>query len=111
MPLKSGRRLGVVRGTVAQIEAAIGGTDADFLKVYVEEPSRAGLATEIRDLSDRIVDVVIAASQRLEDTHESQGRLQRPEDEVFAEYLSSRNIVDPAVVGLFRELLDQVDAT
>jgi hypothetical protein len=30
---------------------------------------------------------------------------------MFAEYLSSRNIEDPAVVGLFRELLDQVDAT
>ena len=111
VPLESGRRLGVVRGTVAQIESGIEGTDADFLKVYVEEPSRAGLATEIRDLSDRIVDVVIAASQRPEDVHESQGRLQRPEDEVFAEYLSSRNIEDPAVVGLFRELLDQVDAT
>ena len=50
-------------------------------------------------------------SQRNEDVHESQGRLQRPEDEVFAEYLSSRNVEDPAVVGLFRELLDQVDAT
>lgn len=109
--LEAGRRLGVVRGTVAQVEAAIGATEADFLKVYVEEPSRAGLAMEIRDLSDRIVDVVIAASQRTQDAHESQGRLQRPEDEVFAEYLSSRNIEDPAVVGLFRELLDQVDAT
>ncbi len=111
VPLQSGRRLGVVRGTVAQIEASIRETDADFLKVYVEEPSRAGLATEIRDLSDRIVDVVIAAAQRTEDTHESQGRLQRPEDEVFAEYLASRNVGDPAVVGLFRELLDQVDAS
>jgi exonuclease SbcD len=111
VPLESGKRLGVVRGTVAQIEAAIGETEAEFLKIFVEEPSRAGLATEIRDLSDRIVDVVIAASLRVEDTHESQGRLRRPEDEVFAEYLSSRNIEDPAVVGLFRELLDQVDAT
>jgi len=111
VPLESGCRLGVVRGTVAQIETAIEGTDANFLKVYVEEPSRAGLASEIRDLSDRIVDVVVAASQRPEDVHESQGRLQRPEDEMFAEYLSSRNIEDPAVVGLFRELLDQVDAT
>jgi hypothetical protein len=96
---------------VAQIEAAIDGSEADFLKVYVEEPSRAGMAMEIRDLSDRIVDVVIAESQRTQATHESQGRLQRPEDEVFAEYLSSKNIEDPAVVGLFRELLDQVDAT
>lgn len=111
VPLESGRRLGVVRGTVAQVEAAIDRTDADFIKVLVEEPSRAGLATEIRDLSDRIVDVVIAPSQRSEVSHESQGRLDRPEDEVFAEYLASKNVEDPAVVGLFRELLDQVDAT
>ncbi len=111
VPLESGRRLGVVRGTVAQIEAALDGIDADFLKVYVEEPSRAGLATEIRDLSDRIVDVVIAASQRSEDSHDSKGRLDRPEADVFAEYLSTRNIEDPAVVGLFRELLDRVDAS
>jgi exonuclease SbcD len=111
IPLESGRRLGVVRGTVAQIESAIEGSDADLLKVYVEEPSRAGLATEIRDLSERIVDVVIAATERHEDAHESQGRLERPEDQVFAEYLSSKNIEDPAVVGLFRELLDQLHAT
>ena len=111
IPLVAGRRLGVVRGTVAQIEAGIDQTDADLLKVYVEEPTRAGLATEIRDLSERIVDVVIAASQRSEDTHESQGRLERPEEEVFAEYLASRNVDDPAVVGLFRELLDQAHAT
>ena len=110
IPLDAGRRLGVVR-TVAQIEAGIDQTDADLLKVYVEEPTRAGLATEIRDLSERIVDVVIAASQRSEDTHESQGRLERPEEEVFAEYLASRNVDDPAVVGLFRELLDQAHAT
>ena len=111
IPLDAGRRLGVVRGTVAQIEAGIDQTDADLLKVYVEEPTRAGLSTEIRDLSERIVDVVIAASQRSEDTHESQGRLERPEEEVFAEYLASRNVDDPAVVGLFRELLDQAHAT
>lgn len=111
VPLESGRRLGVVRGTVAQIEAAIENTDVDFVKVFVEEPSRAGLASEIRDLSDRIVDVVIAASQRSELAHESQGRLERPADEMFAEYLSSKNVEDRGVVGLFRELLDRVDAT
>ncbi len=109
--LESGRRLGVVRGTVAQIEAAIEDTDADLLKVHVEEPSRAGLATEIRDLSERIVDVVIAVDQRNVDTHESEGRLERPEEEVFAEYLTSKNVDDAAVVALFRELLDQVHAT
>ncbi len=111
VPLEAGRRLGVVRGTVAQIEAAIEDTDADLLKVHVEEPSRAGLATEIRDLSERIVDVVIAVDQRNVGTHESEGRLERPEEEVFAEYLTSKNVDDAAVVALFRELLDQVHAT
>ena len=111
VPLGSGRRLGVVRGTVAQISVAVAESDADLLKVYVEEPSRAGLATDVRDLSERIVDVVIAADQRSVVTHESQGRLDRPEEEVFAEYLSSKNVEDPAVVALFRELLDQVHAT
>jgi exonuclease SbcD len=109
--LDSGRQLGVVRGTVAQIRVAVAESDADLLKVYVEEPSRAGLATEVRDLSERIVDVVIAADQRSVVTHESQGRLDRPEEEVFAEYLSSKNVEDPAVVALFREMLDQVHAT
>jgi exonuclease SbcD len=111
VPLEAGRRLGVLRGTVAQIQAAVVESDADLLKVFIEEPSRAGLATEVRDLSERIVDVVIAADQRNVDTHESQGRLQRPEEEVFAEYLASKNVDDPAVVALFRELLGQVHAT
>ncbi len=111
VPVESGRRLAVVRGTVAQIEAAIAETDADLLKIYVEEPSRAGLASEIRSLSDRVVDVVIAASEQRRDEHESSGRLERPEEEVFAEYLASRNVQDPPVVALFRELLDRVHAT
>lgn len=111
IPLRAGRRLGVVRGTFAQIEAALAEATADLVKVYVEEPARAGLAADVRELSERVIDVVIAEPAELAEESDHPRRLNRPEDEVFAEYLTSKNVDDPAVVALFRELLDQSHAT
>jgi exonuclease SbcD len=111
VPLHTGRRLGVVRGTFAQVEAALAELKADLVKVYVEEPARAGLAADVRELSDRVIDVVIAQPAEVAEDAGHSRRLNRPEDEVFAEYLTSKNVDDPAVVALFRELLDQSHAT
>ena len=63
MPLRSGRRLRTLTGTVAQLAAiAESGDDRldDWLRVRVAEPGRAGLADEVRDLlGERVVDVRI----------------------------------------------------
>lgn len=111
IPLQSGRRLGVVRGTLAQVEALLEETERDLIKVYLEEPSRAGLASAVREMSGRVIDVVIAQPAERMEMDDHPRRLNRPEDEVFAEYLTSKNVDDPAVVALFRELLDQSHAS
>src|SRR5579859_3586702 len=43
IPVTAGRRLRTVRGTVAELEAAAAGFGDDYLRVYLREPSRAGL--------------------------------------------------------------------
>ena len=112
VPLSGGRPLALVRGTVEQIAAEVESVGDAHLKAVVEEPSRSGLANEVRALSDAIVDVVLAERPRDPMTEEPPpNRLDRPETEVFAEYLASRDIHDPALVAMFTELLDEAHAT
>lgn len=109
--LEGGRRLELVRGTVEQISAQIESMGDAYLKAVVEEPSRSGLAAEVRGLSEGIVDVVLAEPTASTVREPVPQRLDRPEPEVFAEYLESRNVHDPAVVAMFTELLDEAHAT
>lgn len=111
VPLSSGRRLSVLRGTVEQVAAVVDSVAGDFVKVFVDEPGRAGLAAEVRALSDDIIDVVLVPAEGQKVREAAPQRLNRPEAEVFAEYLESKNVQDPAVVDLFRELLDEAHAT
>ena len=111
VPLVGGRRLAVVRGTLEQIAVSVETAADRFIKAVVDEPSRSGLAAQVRSLSENIVDVVLEQSEARTTPPAPPSRLNRPEAEVFAEYLASRDIQDPAVVGLFRELLDEAHAT
>lgn len=120
--LTSGRSLRTVRGTLAQLGDLAkpapgtldlgGGHDlpADlrdaWLRVQVNEPARAGLANEVRELlGDGVVDVMIdheAASQR----PVRRRRDGRTPQELFAAFLDERDIVDERLNTAFAELLD-----
>ncbi len=65
----------------------------------------------MRSLSESIVDVVLAEPVPSGGSSHAPNRLDRPEAEVFAEYLTSKGVDDPAVVALFTELLDVAHAT
>src|SRR4029079_12416652 len=60
VPVRAGRPLRVVQGTLDQLAEAEVDGDA-WLKVIVEEKARTGLADEVRDLFPTAVDVCIAA--------------------------------------------------
>ncbi len=62
-------------------------------------------------LSESIVDVVLAQPTEQPGRGPAPQRLDRPDPEVFAEYLESKNVHDPAVVTMFTELLDEAHAT
>ena len=43
IPIASGRRLRTVRGTLAELEAQAASFGDDYLRVWLREPTRAGL--------------------------------------------------------------------
>lgn len=109
VPLRAGRRLHVVRGTLAelQLRAAAGDLPDGYLKVVVKEQRRAGLGDEVRALSDDVVDVVVDAPLEATAAVERAPRSGRSPQELFGAYLEERAAVDERVVALFSELLEE----
>jgi exonuclease SbcD len=110
VPLRAGRRLTTVRGTVAELRSQATDVDPlDYLRVVVDEPSRAGLADEVRALLPGAVDVVIARPQA--PAADTRGRRSgRSPHELFAEFCAQRGQDDPRVRALFTELLEEANA-
>ncbi len=95
-----------VRGTLTDVAALAGTTGDDYLKIELEEGTRAGLADEIRELFPEAVDVVLVGGPG-QVAEAPPARLGRDPIELFGEYLSARDAEDPAVLALFAELLEE----
>lgn len=107
-PLAGGRRLRIVRGTLEEIEAAADDVPADdYVKVVVDEASRAGLSDDVRELVPQAVDVVIEPSRRAADRTRRSTRRGRGHRELFSEYLDHVDAADERVEALFAELLEE----
>jgi exonuclease SbcD len=104
VPLREGRRLRTVSGTMAQLEALRDQTGDDFLRVFVTEPARIGLADAVRELLPNAVDVVVQFGEGPPPPPPPNGP-QGPV-ELFEAYLDENNIDEPALEALFRELLE-----
>jgi len=111
VPVKGGRRLRTLRGSLEQLRAYVGETGDDFLRVLVEDPARAGLAEDVRDLlGDTVVEVRLAgrSPDRTGTEAPASPRLAaRTPHELFAAYLAEQGIADPRIEQLFAELLDE----
>jgi exonuclease SbcD len=111
VPVAGGRTLRTLHGTFEQLRGHAGATGDDFLRVIVEEPARAGLAEDVRDmLGDGVVEVRLAGSgtDRSTTGSASEPRLSgRTPHELFAAYLADQGIADPRIEKLFAELLDE----
>lgn len=107
VPLAAGRRLIRLRGTLEQIESFAGTTDDAYLKIELDEPARAGLADEVRDLFPCAVDVVLAAQAEGRSRPRVAPRLGRAAPELFREYLEYRNLDDGRLGALFDALLEE----
>lgn len=108
VPLSSGRKLGIVSGTLAEVRAKVdGGTLGDaWLRVDLDERPHPGLADELRELSPNIVDIRI--THRAEAEGPSTAPRPNGPGELFHAYLESRSENDDAVEALFSELLAEV---
>jgi exonuclease SbcD len=76
----------------------------------VREPTRAGLADDVRALFPRAVDVRVEVDVPASLGHERTSRRGRSPHELFAEYLTTEGIDDPRVVRLFDRLYDDAVA-
>jgi exonuclease SbcD len=110
-PLSNPWRLQTVRGSLGDLEKQRSKVGDAFLRVFVREPVRAGLAEEVRALLPNAVDVRIDP-ERTDGAHEREAprpvRTGRSARDLFGEYLASRSIDDARVVTLFERLHDEV---
>lgn len=107
--ITSGRRLRTVRGTVADLAANVTEFGDDYLRVYVQEPTRAGLRDEVVELLPNAIEVRIdpmfaAPTER----PAPPDRSDRSPLELFDEFCAERQIDDDRLDALFNELLDEV---
>jgi DNA repair protein SbcD/Mre11 len=106
MPLRSGRRLRTLEGTIESLESLRDKTGDDLLRVIVKEKIRVGLADEVRALFPHAVKVLV----RPELQGETPARPERSHNsppELFTQYLSERNSHDPELVRLFGSLHEE----
>lgn len=107
VPLSAGRRLRTLTGTLADLAARAGTTGDDFLRVFVAEPARPGLAEEVRELFPDAVDVRVIHDEDAKAAVEASRRAGRTPRELFAEYLAGQNVADHRLEALFARLLDE----
>jgi exonuclease SbcD len=116
VPLESGRRLRTLQGTLATLREQADGSsedDGDHLRLVLDEPARAGLADEARELFPNAVEVVLGrraeGDGREADRLVDPDRLRRTPHELFADYLRGCDAEDERVLALFDELVDEID--
>ena len=108
IPITAGRRLRTVSGTVAQLTAAAAEYGDAYLRVVVEEPTRAGLRDEILDALPNALEVRIHPDYAQQGArHAAATHATRSPRDLFAASLQEAGIEDPRLTGLFDDLLDE----
>jgi exonuclease SbcD len=107
IPLRSGRTLRDVRGTLAELAAFAPEAGDDYLRVWVDAPGPVpGLAEEVRKLLPNAVHVALAPSVALEEPAPDRLLEGRDPADVYATYYREKYRAEAPLelVGLFREL-------
>jgi DNA repair protein SbcD/Mre11 len=111
IPVTAGRRLRTVHGTLAELEARAGEFGDDYLRVYLREPTRAGLRDDTIEVLPNALEVRIDpefASQPEKASGTGGVRIARTPAQLFADYCATRDVSDPKVAALFGALHDEV---
>jgi exonuclease SbcD len=108
IPITRGRRLRTVHGTVEQLRGSAGSFGDDYLRVYVQEPTRAGLRDEVVELLPNALEVRIDPQfATVADRPAPPDRSNRSPIELFDDFCAERSIADPRLDALFAQLLDE----
>ena len=114
IPVTSGRRLRTVRGTLPELAAQAASFGEDYLRVWLREPTRAGLRDDAVTILPNALEVRIdpefAAPSRA-DRPGAASALRTP-GQLFADYCASEQVqvADARVAALFAQLHDEVTA-
>ena len=113
VPITAGRRLRTVHGTVAELVARADEFGDDFLRVYVKEPTSAGLRESITDALPNALEVRIDPefAAAVNPARPTVNHADRSPGELFAEYCASIGVVDDRVQALFAQLHDRITST
>lgn len=108
--LSRGLALRTLRGTLEEVRSAAETDSAmdnpPWLRVRLDEPRRAGLADDVRNLlGDRVVDVQITQANEVTNKGPQRCTGRDPVD-LFGDYLSELGIDDEQIKTLFLELLE-----
>ncbi len=112
IPITSGRRLRTVHGTLPELQAQAASFGDDYLRVWLREPTRAGVRDDILAILPNALEV------RIDPAFAGPSRTERPETayevrspgQLFADYCASVQVEDTRVAALFGELHDEVTA-
>ena len=108
VPLRKGRKLLTLRGSLDAVADRIARQGDDYLRIELDERPRHGLADEVRELSANVVDVRIA-NRTDGDSGERKGPDSDQADPIalFDQYLKERKEGDAEPLRtLFKELLE-----
>lgn len=109
VPIASGRKLRTIRGTVSELASRAQEFGDDYLRVYIQEPTRAGLRDEVLDVLPNALEIRI--DPKFADETERPARTDRADKspiELFGEFCTERSIADPRIDALFAQLLDDL---
>jgi exonuclease SbcD len=111
VPLRSGRRLRKLSGSLVELARFAGTTGDDFLRILVREDARAGIADEVREIfGENAVDVMIQSDADREIALDTRAHESKAPGELFREYLEENKATDERVIALFDELLEEEHA-
>jgi DNA repair protein SbcD/Mre11 len=109
VPVHGGRPLRTLRGTLDHVVAEGEEAGDAFLRVILTQKASAGLGELVRDKLPNVLDVQIDERYRARPAgaeRRRESRLDRSPVELFADYLSEREIEDGRVAAMFAELLE-----
>ncbi len=112
VPLRGGRALRTLRGTLDQVVAegeAV--ADGAYLRVVLAQKSSAGLADLVREALPNVLEVQLDEQFRPRPPGSdgaTRSRLGRSPVDLFGDYLGEQSVDDPRVAAMFADLLDEV---
>ncbi|MGH3881488.1 MAG: exonuclease SbcCD subunit D [Actinophytocola sp.] len=109
VPLRGGRPLATLRGTLDEVVAAGEEAGEAFLRVVLTQKAGAGLADLVREKLPNTLDVQIDEKfrARADGGGPVRSRIGRSPTDLFADFLSEKEIEDPRLGAMFAELLEE----